>query len=147
MVALYKVCSNHAPGVKIGPTLWVTCFNNISSEFEKGCGQLKNMAIRGCKFPYTAIAKHCENSRSRIFCPIFMKLAQYICSNDIPAKFENGFGNITKVAQNRSVPQSLRWAAYGPLVVILCHHWFRFTMSDDIRYVHRITFFMLLSLN
>jgi hypothetical protein len=34
----------------------------------------------------------CEHSRGLIYCPIFMKLSQNMCPNDILEEFENGSG-------------------------------------------------------
>ena len=66
--------------------------NNILDAFENDAGWLKNMAARGRGiFPYMAILKPCQHSIGHIYFPIFMKLGQKICPNDILDEFENGY--------------------------------------------------------
>ena len=60
-------------------------------EFKSGSGPLKNMAASGRgSFPYLAIEIPCKPSRGHIFCPIFMKLGQNICHNEILPEIEAG---------------------------------------------------------
>ena len=57
------------------------------------------MAAKGRgSFPNMAIVKPCLHSRSHIHCPIFMKLSQNICSNDILNEFVNGSGWLKNMA-------------------------------------------------
>ena len=73
--------------------------DHISDEFENGSGLLKNMAARGrASFPYMAIVKPCYNARSHICGPMPMKLGQNICTNDIWAQIENGWGPFKNMA-------------------------------------------------
>ena len=67
------------------------CSNNSSSEFENGYGSLKNMAARGGgSCPYMALVKTCWHYISHIYWPIFMKLGQNICPNEILPEIEAG---------------------------------------------------------
>ena len=45
-----------------------------------------------------AIVKSCLHSRGHIYCPIFMKLGENMCPNDILDKFENGSGWLKNMA-------------------------------------------------
>ena len=67
------------------------CPNDILDEFKNGFGWLKNMAARGHgSFPYMALVKPGEHSRGHTYCPIFIKLGQNMCPNDI-GRVQNGF--------------------------------------------------------
>ena len=60
-------------------------------EFKSGSGPLKNMAASGWgSFPYMAIEKPCQHSRSHNFGPIIMKVYQNIGFIDMWDEFENG---------------------------------------------------------
>ena len=63
-----------------GPS-WPSCFSSPDCQ-----GSFRNRCLSVVR-PSTFVRKH---SRGHIYCPIFMKLGQKICPNDISIEFETG---------------------------------------------------------
>ena len=66
------------------------CLDKISDEFESASHGVKTRSL-GQK-----VEKPCEHSRSHIFDPIFIKLAQNTYNGNISDKFEYGWDRVKK---------------------------------------------------
>lgn len=71
-------------------------FPNLHSQVLKG---IRSVDKHSRQYILIATNKHCEQFRNRMICPIFMKLTQNMCSNDISVVIESDGGPLTRIAK------------------------------------------------